>query len=466
MSFQDAVDILIVSVRDGFVQVSAFVAVTVLLFSYLRYRTGGRIVTFLKNHKRMQPIAGALLGLTPGCGGAIVAMPLYIRGTISFGAVVATLGATAGDSAFVILAIAPGAGVYAYGLAFVASAAFGYAIDYWGLGIGRIDDAVERIAASVYRGGFATTSVATSGPSVPTGAPPADATERDPASTLQSNPPLVEDAETDLAATGSASTGNHPAPNSADSSPGANAPSCNASPTYSSADPSATDRSASRMSTISHGIHLLWWVVAAAGLVAGVMYLTRGAPEVALEFAPTFFGLFTVAGLLGTALSFYLYFVGQHYMDEAGASRVRERFGSAYETFQHAAMETSMVTVWVIAGYLLYEYTMGVFSLDLRALSAAVGVGAPMAGAALGLVPGCTPQIIFAQLYAVEEVIPFSALVANAISQDGDALFPLMAIDMKAAVVATIYTTIPACIVGGLVYYLWPFARFGFGVLS
>jgi hypothetical protein len=47
-------------------QVSAFVAVTVLLFSYLRYRTGDRIIAFLKNHKRMQPIAGALLGLTPG----------------------------------------------------------------------------------------------------------------------------------------------------------------------------------------------------------------------------------------------------------------------------------------------------------------------------------------------------------------------------------------------------------------
>jgi Protein of unknown function (DUF2899). len=196
------------------------------------------------------------------------------------------------------------------------------------------------------------------------------------------------------------------------------------------------------------------------------MYLARGAPEVTVEVAPTFFGLFTVAGVTGTVLSFYLYFVGRHYMDEAGAGRLRDRFGSAYETFQHAAMETSMVTVWVLAGYLLYEYTMGIFALDLKALSTTAGVFAPAAGAALGLVPGCTPQIIFAQLYAVEEVIPFSALAANAISQDGDALFPLMAIDMKAALIATIYTTIPALVVGGLVYYLWPFARFGFGVLG
>jgi hypothetical protein len=41
-----------------------------------------------------------------------------------------------------------------------------------------------------------------------------------------------------------------------------------------------------------------------------------------------------------------------------------------------------------------------------------------------------------------------------------------MAIDMKAAIIATIYTTIPALITGVLVYYFWPFASFGFGVLG
>jgi hypothetical protein len=456
MSLSDALDILLVSVRDGFVQVSAFVAATVLLFSYIQYRTRGRIVAFLENHKHMQPIAGALLGLTPGCGGAIVAMPLYIRGTISFGSVVATLGATAGDSAFVIFAIAPGAGLYAYGLAFVASVAFGYAIDFWGLGIRRVDAAVERIAASVRPGGFATTSVATSAPSVPSGASRektvAPNTAPDSSSAFQSSSPLPDHAAREELS------------EAPPSDRATSAPASSADP--SAAVPSATSRSESLMIILSHGLHLLWWAVALAGLVAGVMYLVRGAPEVPFTFGPSFFGLFTVAGLLGTTLSFYLYFVGRHHMGDAESSRLRARFGSAYETFEHAAIETSMVTVWVLAGYLLYEFTMGLFALDLQALSAAAGVFAPMAGAALGLVPGCTPQIIFAQLYAVEEVIPFSALAANAISQDGDALFPLMAMDLKAALIATLYTTIPAFIVGILVYYFWPFARFGFGVLG
>ncbi|WP_049987001.1 putative manganese transporter [Halobellus rufus] len=402
----DAVwEIFVFSVRDGFVQVSAFVAVTVLLFGYVQYRTGGRLVSFLENNERLQPIAGALLGLTPGCGGAIIAMPLYIRGTISFGTVVATLAATAGDAAFVIIALAPEAAVYAYGLAFVSAILFGYAIDGWGLGIGRVDRAVDRLSRPVTDGGFATRNVAEGGPSVP-----------------------IADAD-----------------------------SCGHTP-----NDGATANGL--LMTVTHGVHVVWWFVAIAGAVAGVLYLARGAPDVPLQFGPTFFGLFTVAGLTGTVLSFYLHFVGRRYIGTGGSGRIRENFASAYETFQHAAMETSMVTVWVIGAYLLYEYGIVVFNLDIAALAAAAGVLAPIAGAALGLIPGCAPQIVFAGLYA-EGAIPFSALTANAISQDGDALFPLMAIDMKAAIIATIYTTIPALITGVLVYYFWPFADFGFGVL-
>jgi hypothetical protein len=332
-------------------------------------------------------------------------MPLYIRGSVSFGTVVAALAATAGDSAFVILALAPEAAVWAYGLAFVSAVLFGYAIDMYGLGVGWVDNAVDRIGRPMTDGGFATTSVADGGPSVP-------------------------DYEVD--------TDGH--------------------------DHTSPTERGGFMTTVSHGVHVVWWVVAAGGLVAGVTYLARGAPEVPFEFGPTFFGLFTVAGLVGTTASFYLHFVGRRFIGEGEAGRVREDFKNAYETFQHAAMETSMVTVWVIAAYLIYEYGIVILSLDIGALAMAAGVLAPIGGALLGLIPGCAPQIVFAGIYA-EGGLPFSALTANAISQDGDALFPLMAIDMKAAIVATIYTTIPALIVGVGLHYFWPFASFGFGVL-
>ena len=43
--------------------------------------------------------------------------------------------------------------------------------------------------------------------------------------------------------------------------------------------------------------------------------------------------------------------------------------------------------------------------------------------------------------------IPFSAEIGNAISNDGDALFPAIALAPKAAIIATIYSAIPAIIV-------------------
>ena len=50
---------------------------------------------------------------------------------------------------------------------------------------------------------------------------------------------------------------------------------------------------------------------------------------------------------------------------------------------------------------------------------------------------------------------PFSAEIGNAISNDGDALFPAIAMAPKAAVIATIYSAIPALIVAYGYYWLF-----------
>jgi hypothetical protein len=47
--------------------------------------------------------------------------------------------------------------------------------------------------------------------------------------------------------------------------------------------------------------------------------------------------------------------------------------------------------------------------------------------------------------------VPFSALIANAISTDGDALFPAIALAPRAAIAATLYSAVPALLVG----YFW-----------
>ncbi|MDS0293189.1 putative manganese transporter [Halogeometricum luteum] len=414
----EVADIFLGSVRDGFVQVSAFVAVTVLLFSYVQYRTDGRLVKKLEENRRAGPLVGALMGLTPGCGGAIVMMPLYVRGSVSFGTVVATLIATAGDAAFVILALAPEAALYSYGIAFATAILFGYAVDNFGLGVGRVDRAVRSLSTMATDGGVA-------------------------APVTGNKVHHYDDAAAgDVEGACDAERFGH--------------------------DHDGPVRDSPLMRSVSLAALVAWWAAAAVGLGAGVLYLLRGAPDVPMVAGLSFAGLFTVAGIAGTTLSVYLYFVGRKYVGHGDVGRARDTFGSTYETLTHAAMETSFVTVWVIAAYLLYEYAMLFTGADIAGLAAAAGVLAPVAGAAVGLIPGCGPQIILSTAYA-EGAIPFSALTANAISQDGDALFPLIAIDKTAAVVASIYTTVPALVVGVVLHYTWTavfgLPQFGFGVL-
>ncbi|UPM43123.1 putative manganese transporter [Halocatena salina] len=405
-------EIFVLSVRDGFVQVSAFVAITVFLFSYIQYKTDGQLIGWLESNRRAQPIVGALLGLTPGCGGAIVVMPLYIRGSVTFGTVVATLIATAGDSAFVILALAPEAALYAYGIGFAVAILSGYAVDRFGFGVDRIDQAVSQLSPTVTDGG----TVANGG---------------------------VVQAETNAPAGVGSQVHHYP---------------------DESCDHGSATRESPFMTKMSQGVLALWWVIAIGALVAGVMYLVRGAPEIPLVANASFAGVFTVVGIVGTVLSFYLYFVGRRYIGHGRMEQASDAFDSAREALTHAAMETSFVTVWVLAAYLVYEYSVVLFSLDIAGVAAAAGLGTPVAGAALGLIPGCGPQIVLATAYS-EGSIPFSALTANAISQDGDALFPLIAMDKKAAIIASIYTTVPALLVGvGLHLLVGP--MFGFGVLG
>ena len=67
----------------------------------------------------------------------------------------------------------------------------------------------------------------------------------------------------------------------------------------------------------------------------------------------------------------------------------------------------------------------------------------------------CGLQVLVATLY-VNGVVPFAALIGNAISNDGDALFPAIALNPRAAIVATIYSAIPALVVGYGFYILAP----------
>jgi len=95
----------------------------------------------------------------------------------------------------------------------------------------------------------------------------------------------------------------------------------------------------------------------------------------------------------------------------------------------------------------MFELSVVWFGLDIAGLIQSMGPGLVGLAIIIGFLPGCGPQILVTSLY-LNGAVPFSAQLGNAISNDGDALFPAIALSPKAALIATVYSAIPAFLVG------------------
>ena len=107
---------------------------------------------------------------------------------------------------------------------------------------------------------------------------------------------------------------------------------------------------------------------------------------------------------------------------------------------------TNFVSTWVISGFLIFEIFMYFTNIDLKLFFDLWLPFVPLIAILFGFLPGCGPQIVIATFY-LNGFIPLSAELGNAISNDGDALFPAIALAPKAAILATIYSAFPAIIV-------------------
>ena len=114
--------------------------------------------------------------------------------------------------------------------------------------------------------------------------------------------------------------------------------------------------------------------------------------------------------------------------------------------------DTNFITVWVIGAFLVFELSVYWLDLDLHAFFNGWAIFTPLIAVLLGFLPGCGPQVLITTMY-LAGLIPLSAQIGNTISNDGDALFPAIAIAPKVAIVATLYSAVPAVIVA----YGWVF---------
>ena len=106
-SEHEMVEIIFGSISDAYVQVTTFVAGTFLLiYGAERFLKIDAVAALRRETAWQVPIAAAL-GAMPGCAGAVIVVTQFVTGRLSFGSVVATLTATMGDAAFLLLAQEP-----------------------------------------------------------------------------------------------------------------------------------------------------------------------------------------------------------------------------------------------------------------------------------------------------------------------------------------------------------------------
>lgn len=326
---------------DAYVQVSVFVAATLLLFygaeRVFRFDMG----TALSTARGWQVPLAALLGATPGCGGAVIVVAAYSSGHVGMGAVVAALTATMGDAAFLLIATRPDAAAVVLPLSMVVGVISGWLVDRF--------------------------------------------------------------AKDDLSAT---SRGQ-----------------CEIAPRI----------GALRLKDIAY------LIPAGPGLIVG------GAQLAQIEIAAPLGIPVEWIALTGTALGLWIWLTSPlHAMTNAKDTPVTRM-----------AEETSFISIWVIGAYLAYDYAAEFAGLDIALWFESVAPLLPLIAIVIGFVPGCGPQVLVTTLY-INGVLPFAAVIGNAISNDGDALFPAIALNPRAAFLATAYSAVPAVVVAYGFYFLAP----------
>ncbi|MFA7412540.1 MAG: putative manganese transporter [Tissierellaceae bacterium] len=404
----EIIRLILYSAENAFIQVTAFVGAVLIIFGYVDYKLSGKLVEKIEKSKKAQPIIGSFLGLTPGCGGAIFVMPLFPKGSVSFGTVVATLIATMGDSAFVLMSVMPLKYLLVSVLSFIVAVITGYIVDYYEFG-GHLLEGINK--------------------------------KREGMKKKRETSHEIQERESGRHIHDIVHIGHEEGD-------------------YIDLILHHNIKGHQEMDTLgyefTHSAYFAYWIIIGIGLVLGVMDLFQ--VDLNALYIPN---LGTIIGVAGSAFSLLMMLMGNKIIQNTTHEESELKRLNLKETIVHNAQDTAFVGTWVFLAYLAYE----LFVLFLGSGNYLAGEGtitsfltqtgfvSVLLGVAVGIIPGCGPQIIFVTLYT-RGMLPFAALLANAISQDGDALFPLIAIDKKSAAWATVFNTIPALIVGILAYLI------------
>ena len=345
------------ALADAYIEVSVFVALTLAIFYGLEYWAKIDLADVLRRHRAWQVPIAAVLGATPGCGAEILLVTQYTRGVVGFGAIVATLTATMGDSAFLLIAKDPPTAAIVIGLCTVAGIVAGYVVNFVhpnGLGV------------------------------------------------------LRREIEVNLGC---------------------------AAPAHDDAHPSTLRRLAEKA----------WLLVFVPGIVVAIL---EGIAQVDVN---AWFGAYAaheptkILGFIGGLLCIAMFITRRD--PTKGYGGIDPRATMALPPVRRMIVDTNFVTFWVFLGLFGYEIVAHATGGGVTHWLQATEVLLPLTATLIGLIPGCGIMVVMTTLY-IQQQLPLAALISAAISTDGDALFPAIALAPRAAILATLYTAVPALVMG------------------
>ena len=193
--------------------------------------------------------------------------------------------------------------------------------------------------------------------------------------------------------------------------------------------------------TFVSNFNFFWLFLFIPGFILGILVAFQ------IEFvSPAYNSLLVFVASAGAILSIFMWSLNPLSDFQCSTDKSRGLLSRVVDT-------TNFVTTWVISGFLVFEIFMYFTSLDLKIFFDLWLPFVPLVAILFGFLPGCGPQVVVATFY-LNGYIPLSAELGNAISNDGDALFPAIALAPKAAILATLYSALPALVVAYGYFYL------------
>ena len=181
--------------------------------------------------------------------------------------------------------------------------------------------------------------------------------------------------------------------------------------------------------------NIFWVIIFIPGFIVGICVAFQIDIDRILGI-PEGLSIVSAIGAAGAILSIFMWSLNPLSDFQCSTDRSRSLLSRVVDT-------TNFVTTWVICGFLIFEIFMYFTNFDLKTFFDIWLPFVPLMAILFGFLPGCGPQIVVTTFY-LNGHIPLSAEIGNAISNDGDALFPAIALAPKAAIVATLYSAIPA----------------------